>query len=166
MTDISKNFSRFNQWLQIAVSVGVIASIVFLGLELRQNADLMKAQIYQSRAENFQDMFFELSESDYLVPIIEKIETAIAEGVSASDSIKLLTSEEKRRYSYFYERQVRHLDNMYYQYELGLIDEEYMSWWREIVRDSIPMWSVVFEDGIPGRDSFRDEVHRIKEHIE
>ncbi len=43
---------QLSRWLTLGANIGVIAGIVFLGLELRQNADLMRAQ---SRAEMSRD---------------------------------------------------------------------------------------------------------------
>ena len=69
------------------------------------------------------------------------------------------------RLGYFMNRQIRHLDNMYYQYELGLIDEQYMSWWRNIVRNNVDMWLELLGDEIAGRESFLEEVRRIHDSL-
>lgn len=42
--------SRFQDWLQIAGLFGVIASLIFVGLEMRQNREIAIADIYQQRA--------------------------------------------------------------------------------------------------------------------
>lgn len=52
MSKRNRNLDELNDWLQVVATIGVIASIIFLGLELRQNSDLMKAQIYQSRMDS------------------------------------------------------------------------------------------------------------------
>ena len=57
MGERNRKLDELNDWLQVVATVGVIASIVFLGLELRQNSDLMRAQIYQARAEIIQETF-------------------------------------------------------------------------------------------------------------
>ncbi len=93
MTEKKRNLDELNDWLQVIATVGVIASIVFLGFELRQNSDLMRAQIYQN--------------------------------------------------------------------ELGLIDEEYMEWWANLVLTNGPEWLALFGTDIDGRSSFVEEVRRI-----
>ncbi len=77
MNNQTTRLENVNDWLQVVATVGVIASIVFLGFELKQNSELMKAQIYQSRAETLQSAFLELSESEFLVPILIKINTVL-----------------------------------------------------------------------------------------
>ena len=37
---------RLNRWLTLVANVGVVAGIVFLGLEIQQTSDVIKAQIY------------------------------------------------------------------------------------------------------------------------
>lgn len=44
---------KANQWLTLTANLGVIASIVFLGFEVRQNTNIAKASAYR---ENIQDI--------------------------------------------------------------------------------------------------------------
>jgi len=165
MSGRKRNLDELNGWLQVVATIGVIASIIFLGLELRQNSDLMRAQIYQARAEIIQETFLANQESEHIVPIQVKLEQAYAEHNTVAETVAALTAEEKMRFAYFLERQIRHLDNMYYQYELGLIDEEYMAWWANIVRNNVEMWYEVLGEDIPGRKSFVEEVRQIFDRL-
>ena len=45
------NRERLNTWLALTASVGVIVGLIIVALELNQNADLMRIQISQSRAD-------------------------------------------------------------------------------------------------------------------
>ena len=166
MSERNKNLDELNNWLQVVATIGVIASIVFLGIELRQNSDLMRAEIYQSRAEAIQETFLVNQESEYIVPILVKMEQAHEQGATVPEVVELLTLEEKKRMSFFMKRQIRHLDNMYYQHELGLIDEEYMTWWKRIVAGNVEEWYEVLGENIDGRQSFVDEVRRIHTSLE
>ena len=165
MSERSRKFDELNDWLQVIATIGVIASIVFLGLELRQNSDLMRAQIYQARAEIIQETFTATQESEYVIPILLKLEQSETDGASIPDTVSLLTAEEKMRLSFYMNRQIRHLDNMYYQYELGLIDDEYIAWWRNIIRNNVGLWFEVLGEDIPGRESFVEEVRRIHDSL-
>lgn len=44
---------RTNQWLTLVANLGVIAGLVFLGYEIRQNTNIAKASAYR---ENIQDI--------------------------------------------------------------------------------------------------------------
>lgn len=166
MSERNKNLDELNNWLQVVATIGVIASIVFLGIELRQNSDLMRAEIYQSRAEAIQETFLINQESEYIVPILVKMDQAYEKGATVPEAIDLLTLEEKKRMSFFMKRQIRHLDNMYYQHELGLIDEEYMTWWARIISGNVEEWYEVLGEDIDGRQSFVNEVRRIHSSLE
>ena len=58
---------QLNRWLSLAANLGVIAGIVFLVVELRQNTDMMRAQ---SRTEMSQDtvnmLTLNVSDQEYL----------------------------------------------------------------------------------------------------
>ena len=41
--------SKLNDWLQLAASVGVILSLIFVGLEIKQSREIAIADIYQQR---------------------------------------------------------------------------------------------------------------------
>jgi hypothetical protein len=166
MTERNRNLDELNDWLQVVATIGVIASIIFLGLELRQNSDLMKAQIYQSRAEAIQETFLTNQESEYIVPILVKMEQAYTNGATVPEAVALLTAGEEMRIGFFMKRQIRHLDNMYYQHALGLIDEEYMTWWKRIIAGNVEEWYEVLGENIDGRQSFVDEVRRIHTSLE
>ncbi len=47
MGERNRKLDELNDWLQVVATIGVIASIVFLGFQLRQNSNFMRAQIYQ-----------------------------------------------------------------------------------------------------------------------
>ncbi len=43
---------KINDWLQILGMIGVIASLIFVGFEMRQSREIAISQTYQSRAES------------------------------------------------------------------------------------------------------------------
>ena len=50
---------RLNDWMQIFALVGVIVSLIFVGLEIRQSREIAIADIYQQRtALLLQDLTF------------------------------------------------------------------------------------------------------------
>jgi len=63
---------RVSRWLSIGANLAVLASIVFLALEIRQNTEMTRAQITPGRAQNnlaLADMQFN---SDYIPEILMK----------------------------------------------------------------------------------------------
>ena len=45
------NTDNLNRWLSLGANVAVVIGIVFLAIEIRQNTEMTRAQITQSRAE-------------------------------------------------------------------------------------------------------------------
>jgi len=46
------NISKANEILPLIANIGVIASIIFLGIEMQQNTDMMQSQTRNSIVEN------------------------------------------------------------------------------------------------------------------
>ena len=55
-----------NQWLTLLANVGVIAGIVFLAVELRQNSDITRAQTRAQLAEGVTELYLvNMNDHDY-----------------------------------------------------------------------------------------------------
>ena len=77
----------FGQTISILANVGVIAGIVFLGIELRQNNELMAAQARQASFENNRQFAEYLFENPDLAEILAKVEAG--EETSPAEDIQL-----------------------------------------------------------------------------
>ena len=64
------SLDKLNVWLSLIANLGVIAGLVFVGLEIRQNTTAMEREIRTSYADNVHG---QIAESDYLAPIVTKI---------------------------------------------------------------------------------------------
>ena len=42
---------KVNKWLTLGANIGVLIGIIFLAVEIRQNTEMTRAQITQSRAD-------------------------------------------------------------------------------------------------------------------
>ena len=111
------NLDSANGWLTLIANIGVIAGIVFLALELRQNNDLMGAQ----------DRFNRLTAATLNgTDVIQSPELIIALNKPLSEQ----TPEDETLLSY-------HLNNVFLVWEWSF---------RELPRDEIPtsLWSTKF----------------------
>jgi hypothetical protein len=106
-----------NQWLTLAANLGVIAGIVFLGLEIQQNNAVSMSQVYQARMDSRRELVILGMAQDM---------SAILQKASSPSYANLNDLSEVER------RQVRQLntlwmawwDNLIYQESLGLIEPE------------------------------------------
>ena len=105
---------KVENWVNIAASVGVILGILFLGLEIRQNTEMMHSQARDAITEK-QMMFSEW--------VTTEPEMAVAI-VAAGDGLQNMSPEHSMMYLYFLAGVWREWENSYYQYQHGLFDLE------------------------------------------
>lgn len=59
-----------NKWLMLAANIGVIAGILFLGIEIQQNNELMESQTRLARAASSQNTFAPVIQNTQLAAIL------------------------------------------------------------------------------------------------
>jgi hypothetical protein len=111
------NAERINGWLALVANVGVLFGIFLILIELDQNADLMRAQMTQARAEGLLDRYNEIVHSDYW-PAITAKRTAAS---STEEWLESLTPEEQERVLYTYFREANDIRNQFFQYQEGYL---------------------------------------------
>jgi hypothetical protein len=146
-------------------SIAVLATLVYLSVQLRQNTRAMEegkklalAQTYQMRSDALQMMLVHAADSEYIGPIITKLTgLGYPEDISA---LEHLSGVERGRFRQWQIAQQTHWDNMFFQYQQGFIDEEYYrDSFRERVRRLAPTWRALNVAG--ARRSFNDEIEDI-----
>lgn len=106
------NTEALNRWLSLGANLGVLVGIIFLAIEIRQNTDMTRAQITQSRAEVSIAMTEMTISSEYLPAIRAKI-----------DNSETLTQEQAIPYQDWLRAIFRSQDNNIQQYKQGLLGE-------------------------------------------
>ena len=113
-----------NAVVQLLGMLGIIISLIFVGLEMRQSQRIAIAGQYQARA----------------AMNAASIQAAIEAGIDFSAQSRLsqsnLTSEEQVQQRNFTNLAYTRIENDYYQYQQGLIDEE--TWEKKLF--SIRSW--------------------------
>lgn len=148
-------------------SIAVLATLVYLSVQVRQNTRSMNeskrlalAQTYQMRSDALQMMLVRAADSEHIGPIITKLTgMGYAEDIRSHDQ---LSREERGRFRQWQIAQQTHWDNMYFQYQQGFIDEEYFrDSFRERVRRLAPTWRALHVSAT--RRSFDTEIEDILE---
>jgi hypothetical protein len=146
-------------------SIAVLATLVYLSVQIRQNTRSMEeskklalAQTYQMRADALQMMLVHAADSEHIGPIITKLtNVGYPDDI---DSLKQLNTEERGRFRQWQIAQQTHWDNMYFQYEQGFLDQEYYrDSFKTRVRRLAPTWKALNITG--ARRTFVAEVERI-----
>ncbi len=146
-------------------SIAVLATLVYLSVQIRQNTRSMDegkklalAQTYQMRSDALQMMLVHAADSEHIGPIITKLTGAgYPEDIGALED---LSQEDRGRFRQWQIAQQTHWDNMFFQYQQGFIDDEYYrDSFRERVRRLAPTWKALNVTG--ARSSFVDEIDDI-----
>lgn len=119
MADISK----FNDWLQVVGMFGVIASLIFVGLQMRQSHEIALSNTYQSRSDATVEAMMATTSSPELLAAISKTYRGRSDELKMSEAIAL---------EHYLGANVTMFENNYRQYELGFLSEDH---WQRNFRE-------------------------------
>jgi hypothetical protein len=145
-------------------ALGVILTLVYLAVQIRQNTLAMAegrrlslAQAYQQRADGLSAMMVQAANGEIGGIIVKLTSLGYPEDL---DSLTELSAEELGRFRQWHIAQQTHWDNIYHQYQQGFVDEEYyQEAFKERVARLVPVWRAL---GLTqNRSSFRDEMDRL-----
>jgi len=146
-------------------SIAVLATLVYLSMQIRQNTRSMDeskklalAQTYQMRSDALQSMLVQAADSEHIGPIISKLtDDGYPEDIAA---LQHLSKVERQRFRLWQIAQETHWDNMFFQYQQGFIDEEYYrDSFRKRVKRLAPTWKALNVAG--ARRTFNAEIEGI-----
>ena len=104
--------AKLNDWMQVVGIFALVASLVFIGLQMKQSQEIALAAQYHARAETTQVMWMAMLESDRSFELIQ--DKTYAELTPAEQST-MINATHWAWIQY---------DNHYYQYNAGFLDNE------------------------------------------
>ena len=133
-TDFMRTFNRFTRnrhlagksWKDIAELVGIaaiVASLVFVGLQMRQSHEIALSEAHQQRAAMTSEAFLALSENDHALAAL-----LVAGPSNTSDVPDGVEPEEYLAFQYWLMGMLVTTENAHFQYQAGFLSEE--SWLR------------------------------------
>ncbi len=124
--------SKINEWVSLLANIGVIGSLIFLGLELRQNTDMIQSQTRDAMTEKQMQFYRGLYENDDVADL-----WVLARNFP--DDIEDGTSD-FWKWRFYWLTQLRMWENEWYQYQRGLFEEDEflnrLELWRGIVNQT------------------------------
>lgn len=106
------DFEKLNRWLTFLANVGVIAGIVFLAVEIRQNSNAIRAQTRAQLAEEVTELFS-----------VNMNDQAYADVLMRGNNVAELSAVEQYQYSRHRNAWINYWNNVAYQYQMGMYDE-------------------------------------------
>jgi hypothetical protein len=152
------NMAKLQEILSLIASVGVIASIIFLGIEMQQNTDMMQSQTRNSIVENQLSFYESITDNPQLAVIMTELRKDADFYASGSP--------ERTRYHFFVMSQLRMWENEWYQYQKGLFDQKEfdsrVNTWKTNI--AVPINAIIWTN-IRGAfsEDFRDYLNAIME---
>ena len=113
--------SKINEWLQVVGMFGVIASLVFVGLQLKQTQQIALSSTYQARSD---------ASVDSLVAAISSPEFLSASAKIYAGKSDELSMQEAVAWEYFLGANMTMFENNHQQYEMGFLSDEH--WNRNV----------------------------------
>ena len=109
---------RVNRWLTLVANFGVLIGLLLLVFEIRQNTDMMKAQMAQARVDNRLENYRDMTHSDYWPAI--SVKGAAAN--STEEWLSSLTPEEYQRVRSHTIYEINDLRTQYFLFQNGYLD--------------------------------------------
>ena len=148
------NIDKLNQWLSLIANVGVLAGILIVAVELRQTQTELRAESSTMRTQMIRDTN-NASASINVRRIREKI-----------DRNEDLSQEEDNQARSFMSNVLRYLENLHYQSQIGVLDNEIWNGNRNTIlnmcKGGNDLYSHLYPNGVTGlsyRASFRDLIN-------
>ena len=110
---MNRNLSNWASIAEIVSAIGIVASLIFVGFEIRQNNRILEVDAYQARMQDISNAQAQLALSGDLAEIFVKYRNG---GVSS------LTESEYFRMRRWYQGQIRRVVGQYYRYQRGFLD--------------------------------------------
>ena len=109
------NSSRFSDWAQVVGIFSLVASLVFVGLQMKQAQDIALSNAYQSRAATVIEMVSSNAANEHGLAAWYAPDAA---------GIESLSPRELRAGTHMALALLLAYDNMFFQYENGFISEQ------------------------------------------
>ena len=145
--------SALNEGVSLIANIGVIGSIIFLGLEMQQNTEMTQSQTRNSIVENQLSVYEKMVENPELFDIADKRSA----NLDVADA-------ERQQLHVFILSQLRIWENEFYQYQIGLYAAEEFEarkiWWGRIMRRPVNLqtWRVEQETFYPDFRIYMNEL--------
>ena len=145
---------KMNRWLTLGANVGVLIGLILLLFEIRQNSDLMRAQITMDRTTLAVQNLSNWANGGEIAVLNSRLAEDIDGFPKALGWLDQLTAEEKQRYYWWVLGRSIEQSNDWFQCSQGFVDQDVC---RREVRERMRIYLHRFyELGISGsgRDSY------------
>ena len=134
-------------------AVAVIATLIYLSAQIRQNTKALTSQRFDERTRALREINIHTGESEWYWRIIEKLQEHLgtdahlmAIDASVEDwrqALSILTPTERGRFISLQLSLWNHYQNMFHQHEAGFLDEELFAASKDTVSRHARLWVAI-----------------------
>jgi endonuclease/exonuclease/phosphatase (EEP) superfamily protein YafD len=155
------NTTKLNDWMQVIGIFAVVASLIFVGLEMRQAQEISMSQTYQSRTAAVAEWNSAFAANPAALSALRKATEGNDDEITTQEFDALRRTLTGMYYLY---------DNAHYQYQAGFVSSEFWGMTRETLTNimKIPVVKDVLMEMSRrgGRPEFRDLMQEIGRQLE
>jgi len=111
---------QLGQTITVLANIGVIAGIVFLGMELRQNTAAVQGATYQALSDGISSQYIGVAHDSALAQALLRIYRA---EVNRTDPEPEFSEAESAQIIWYYNALIQRLENSYFQWQTGLVGD-------------------------------------------
>jgi len=138
-------------------SIGVIITLIYLAIQMRQNTEAMHESQRLARVDAMTTRSDSIERSATQAAINPEIlEIRLR---ARSEGVEALSELEVARLLHWESARAMRLESQFFQWENGLLDDDYYDQFRRAIGNSAPLWEALGLDY--GRPTFRAAVDRI-----
>ena len=126
--------AKLRDWVSILTNIGLLLGIILVVYELRQNSIQMESAAYQDRTTALIAQDTMITESEHLAQALSKLDGSGCEVTS-------LTPVERTTYHAWLRSHAHRMNNLLYQYSLGVLDDDYMRFIRRAMGSFNNYWT-------------------------
>lgn len=155
------NQTKVRDWLEVIGIFAVVASLIFVGLQMRQAQEISMSQTYQARTASAAEWNSAFAANPAALSAFRKAVEGAEDAISTQEYDALRRTMSGLYYLY---------DNAHYQYQADFVSREFWEITRESMKNmmAIPMVNGIFAEisERAGRPEFRILVREIDDQLE
>ena len=163
--------AKLNDWMQVFGIFALVASLIFVGMQMRQDHEIARVMIYQSRASTLAEINASLASSpDAAAAIIKTSFGDPNQEIQREDWAAPITAQDMALGRFSAGAFFALIDNSHFQHQEGFLPEDHWQSVRSTVKNVIstsPFFRDVVESTLgQQRATFRDELIEIMREID
>ena len=110
----SINWEALGAIASLLAAIGVIVTLIYLSIQIRQNTKAVRSSSIQNLVQNFSTTAQAAVENEHVVPLLLK----------GNDGADTLTEVERARLHFWFIMTFRRFEGVYFQRDLGIVDAD------------------------------------------